>query len=140
MEAKTKEYTKEEIVKIYLDQVGAGLPDYRTATLRAMEFYSSALSERVREQDKLLNDYENDVGKLKVQRAGLEDRVRELTEENERLVHALENSSRELYALMSHCVDQNFIDPEEETDGYKDYERSIQLSTSVLSKARKEQP
>ncbi len=61
-----------------------------------------------------------------------------LREANKELIEALETVSHEFYTLMSHCVDQDFIDPEDKTDGYIDYENAINKSTEVLQKHRKE--
>ena len=51
------------------------------------------------------------------------------------LLEALQESMKELYDLMNYCVDQGFIDNEEETDGIKLYNKSLFDSQEAINKA-----
>jgi hypothetical protein len=51
------------------------------------------------------------------------------------LLQALEKTKKELYDLMSHCVDRKYIDFEDETEGVKTYHEAIELATSAIAKA-----
>lgn len=64
-------------------------------------------------------------------------RLRTVVEEQqdriERLAKALELCRYELYNLMSHCVDQGWIDLEDKTDGVQDFENAMGAAKSALS-------
>jgi len=52
------------------------------------------------------------------------------------LLEALEKVSNELYALMEHCYDQNFIDADDDSiEGVKNYQDAMTLAQSTIKKS-----